>query len=380
MTDRSGSSVAGPARQNHLSKGLWALLWLFAGFVLVQTPPAEVLFSGIASILATVSVGLLQMATYDMVRNGIELRDAASGHAIAVTSACDGHGLMISAAAVVAWLRPRRSELRPWWHIFIVAGGAILAFNLARIILLFVSIGVPTVATAQHLFVAPLLSVLLVAAVAFHASGLSATADVRSPMLWLGVAGVSAILWYLIDKAVSCLAVVPIGNAILWLLPGRLVNSIACDAAGATLVTHAAIAFQPLEVITAEFHPNDFTIALPFIFASLAIRPQPARLLGCIVLSLILFAAAMVLAAITTAHDQAIAAEITTLRGQAFSTPYEPPGELPLALMKAGQNALVHFNLFLLPLMIAAIVGLFNSGGPAARPFEARRPSRRAHR
>lgn len=372
MTDKSGSSVA---PQNHWSNGAWAFLWLIAGFMLVRTPPAEALFLGVASVLATVSAGLLQMGAYDMVRSGIELRDAATGHAIAVTSACDGHGLLISAAAVIAWLQPRSSELRPWWQIFIVAVGAILAFNLARIVLLFVSIGVPMVATAQHLFVAPLLSVLLVAAVAFYASGLSARANIRSPLLWLAVAGLIAILWYLIDEAISCLVVVPISNAILWLLPGRLVNAIACDSAGASLITHAAVALQPLEVITVEFHPSDFTIALPFIVASLAIRPQPVRLLGCIVLSLMLFAAAMALAAMTIAHDQAIAAEIMTLRGQFFSTPYEPAGELLLAVMKAGQNAVVHFNLFLLPLMIAAIVGILNSGGPAARPLEARRRS-----
>lgn len=328
-------------------------LALYAGFLLIQLPALRHLFDLVATLLAATAAALLKLAFYDVLRNGMELRDGLTGHAIAVTSACDGHGLLISLVAAFLWLGSRITAARPLAHILAVAVGAILLFNLLRILALFLSLGAPDVARVQHVYIAPLVSMLLVAGLALHARKLDAAALVRSPAVWLVAAVVIAVLWYPIARATSCGVVVPVGNALLGLLPGRLTEAMTCATSEPTIVTTAVMSASPLTVLTLPFDPADFTLAIPLVLASLLMVRRPWAIVLGVLTSIVLFALAMTLGATTMSHDQAMAAGTTMLAGKTFLQSYAPPGDILIAVLKAMQNTLVHFNLFLLPLVLA---------------------------
>lgn len=374
MIFRPGISHAWPRRQDDWQALALAGCALFAGFLLVQAAVLRHLFDLVAVSLAATAAALLRLAGYDILRTGMELRDRVTDHAIVVTSACDGHGLLISTAAAFLWLRSRTAELRPLLHILAAIIGAILLFNLIRILALFLSLGAADVAYIQHLFVAPLLSVLLVAGLALHARKLDAAAVIRSPVAWLVIALAAAIAWYMIALPAACAVAVPLANALLELLPGRLTETITCAAADPAVTTTAVLSANPLTVLTMAFAPADFMLAAPLVLATLALGRRPARIVIAALLSLGLFSLAMVLGATTMSHDQAIASGVSLLAGKAFMQSYSPPGEFLLALLKAAQNTLVHFNLFLLPLVLAGFVGA------APRKPSPAPPSHRRHK
>jgi hypothetical protein len=83
-------------------------------------------------------------------------------------------------------------------------------------------------------------------------------------------------------------------------------------------------------------------------------------------------AVAMALGVMTAAQDAAATASVNTLMGQDFSMPFVPAGGTLLALMKAAQNAFVHFNLFVLPLYL---LGTIAPASPVV-PVAPRRPLR----
>jgi hypothetical protein len=359
-----------------------AALALFTGFLLVQLPVLRHFFDLVAMLLATTSAMLLRLAGFDMLQTGIEIRDTISGHAIAVTSACDGHGLLISLAAAYLWLGARAvgspaGEARAVVTALAVAVGAILLFNLIRILTLFLSLGALDVAEAQHVYVAPLLSVLLVAGLGLYLRKLQASAVVRSPFIWLALALVFAGIWFLLAPAATCSVVVPVANALLWLLPGRLTEAINCAGTDPAVITSGMLSASPLTVLTTPFQPSDFTLALPLVFAALALGRKPAMIVAGVLTALGLFALAMVLGAVTLSHDQASTAGVTLLAGRTFTQSYAPPGPLVLAFLKAAQNSLVHFNLFILPLVLVHLGGA--AAGSTATP-SASAPRRRRSR
>ena len=355
-------------------------LALFIGFLLVQLPVLRHLFDLVAMLLATTSATLLRLAGFDMLQTGVEIRDVLSGHAIAVTSACDGHGLLISLVATFLWLGSRTDGTRGLAPALAVAIGAILLFNLIRILTLFLSLGALDVAQAQHIYIAPLLSVLLVAGLALHLRKLAAAVVFRSPMLWLLLVLVIAVAWYVVAPAAACSVVTPIANALFWFLPGRLTEAITCAGADPAVITTGVLSASPLTVLTTPFEPSDFTLAMPLVLASLALGRKPAPIIAGALISLGLFALAMALGAVTLSHDQAIAEGVTALAGRTFSQSYTPPGPFLLAVLKAAQNTLVHFNLFLLPLVLAYHSGASASVAPAPRPPVVASRRRRARR
>lgn len=356
MTVSPGIANAWPHESRLWQTALYACAVLLGGFLLVEAPAVVALFGYVAEFLAACAAALLRLAGYDIVRNGTELRDNLTGNAVAVTSACDGNGLLVSAAGAITWLKARSSALRPLALFAVEVTGAILAFNLVRILVLFLSIGAPRVMFLLHLYVAPLLSTVLIAGFALSARMLRPEDLVRSPVLWFAVALAGAAVWYQIDDLVTCAVAVPLSNALLWFIPGDLTRAITCAEPAAMVVTSAALSPHPAAALTAAFHPADFTLATPLIAASLVFRRRTTAIVRGAVISLLLFSLAMTAGAITASHDEAMAAGASMLVTDEFIRPYHPPPLFLLALLKAIQNVLVHFNLFILPLFLAGLM------------------------
>ncbi len=349
MIERRGAPDAAPVPRLVYLSAIVATV-LLAGFLLLQTPPVAAAFRAVSELLALTASAILRTIGYPIMLAGIELRDSVTGHAVAVTQACDGSSLAIAAVAVALWLwKPGKRDL------LLLATTALIAifgFNLLRVVLLFVSIGVPSLLDLQHLYIAPLLSAVLLAGLVLAGLGLTLRDTVRSPMLWLAVVVAAAVAWYPVAETVTCATVAPLANALLWVAPGELERAIVC-APGSTIVsTYGVVAYEPLRVLDVNFYPSDYTLALPLVAASLALATRPWQAVRGALISIALMAVAMTLGAMTASQDAAIGATVTTLMGRGFSAPFTPMGDVPLALMKAAQNALVHFNLFVLPLAL----------------------------
>lgn len=367
MTDRSAGAEQGqPTPQRARQSLLLAILTLLAGFLAVQVPLVDRLFGLLAEFLAVCAAAVLKVLFYPVLRSGVEIRDTVSGHAVTVTTACDGAGLMVSFAGAVAWLGAVRSRLSGPVKAAALAFGLINLFNLLRILALFLSIPAPRLMLGQHLYGAPLLSALLVALLALRARGMRPGDLVGSPVLWLASACAVALLWYPLAERATCLSVVPLANVVLWVTPGNLTREILCTAQQGTVVTSALLPGQGAATVTAPLYPSDFTLALPLVAASLAFRRGNGIRLRGAFLSILLFAAAMAVAAATAAADAAASAGAGMLAFDGMLETFRPQGTLALSLLKSAQNVLVHFNLFLLPLILA---------GPDWLPS---RPARRA--
>ena len=78
-------------------------------------------------------------------------------------------------------------------------------------------------------------------------------------------------------------------------------------------------------------------------------------------------------------HDAATDAGVKLLREGGLVQPYHPPAVMTLALLKAAQNVVVHFNLFLLPMIFARMAALPALPARAQVPAAAKR-SRRGRR
>ncbi|MEP6563958.1 MAG: hypothetical protein ABJB10_02395 [Mesorhizobium sp.] len=361
---------------------IFTLTVLFAGFILLETPLVAALFAIVTNGLAVVAASLLSLIGFDMVRNGVELRDIVSGHAVVVTSACDGSGLIVSFFAMTAWLGGRTNAFpRPVAAILAAVVG-ILAFNLVRVIVLFLSIGTPTLMLAQHLYVAPLLSSVLVAILACNARSLRLADILPSLKIWLGIAFLGALAWYAVSDDVSCMVATPISNAMLWLMPFGVSQSIACSQAGALLTTTGVLSLQPPAFVTTGFYPSDFTLAASLVFASLIAAWWGAglsvpKLFGRVVSSVVLFCVAMTIAALTIGYDAATAARITSVSFNGIVETYHAPSPFLLGALKAAQNMVVHFNLFVLPF---AMAGRHEPAAASSPPLTRRPPDGRSSR
>ncbi len=87
-------------------------------------------------------------------------------------------------------------------------------------------------------------------------------------------------------------------------------------------------------------------------------------------------ALAVTLGAITTGHDAAIAAGARVIGGD--GQVYQPPGQFSFAVLKSVQNVIVHFNLFLLPVVLAAMPAPQPEAPPRAAPQKAKVRRKRA--
>lgn len=339
-------------------------LVLFAGFLFLQTPPLTATFRAVAELLALCAASVLRAAGVPILRTGIELRETVSGHAIAVTQACDGSSLVLASLAVSIWLW--RGGRRDILLVAVAALIAIFAFNLVRMLLLFASIGTPALLEVQHLYIAPLSSAVLVAGIVIVGFGVSLRDMVAAPIVWMAIAAGAAIVWYPLTTLVTCNSAVSLANTWLWIFPGELERAIACRAADAIVSTSAVVGLDPVRVLDVPFYPTDFTLAAPLIIASLAMHRRFLSILCGAVGVLLLFSLAMALGAMSASQDAAVGGNIELLMGLGWRMPFPPMNEFALAMLKAAQNAFVHFNLFLLPL------ALLPSPATAATPTTAR--------
>jgi exosortase/archaeosortase family protein len=325
-------------------------LVLFAGFIFLQTPPLIAAFRAVAELLALCAASVLRATGGDILRTGIEIRDTVRGHAIAVTQACDGSSLVLASLAVAIWLW--RGGRRDLLLVAVAAVIAIFAFNLLRVLLLFGSIGTPVLLEVQHLYVAPLLSAALVSGIVIVGFGISLREMVAGPVAWLAFAAGVAIVWYPLTTLVTCNSAVPLANTWLWLFPGELERAVVCRTSDAIVSTTAVVGLDPVRVLDVPFYPTDFTLAAPLVIASLAMHRRFFPILGGALAALLLFSLAMALGAVSASQDAATAGKVELLMGLGWRIPFVPMNESALAALKAAQNAVVHFNLFLLPLAL----------------------------
>lgn len=349
MIDRR-AAPNGPPIPRQVFLAVTAGLVLLAGFLFLQTPPIAAAFRAVAELLALCAASVLRAAGVPILRTGIELRDTVSGHAVAVTQACDGSSLVLASLAVAIWLW--RGGRRDFLLVAVAALIAIFAFNLVRVLLLFVSIGTPSLLEVQHLYAAPLFSVLLVAGIVIAGFGLSLRETVTAPIIWLAIAVGAAIVWYSLTRLVTCNSAVPLANTWLWLIPGELERAVVCRTTDAIVSTTAVVGVDPVRVLDVSFYPTDFTLAAPLVIASLAMHRRLFPILGGALAALLLFSLAMALGAVSASQDAATAGKVELLMGLGWGIPFVPMNETALAAVKAAQNAVVHFNLFLLPLAL----------------------------
>ena len=170
--------------------------------------------------------------------------------------------------------------------------------------------------------------------------------------MWPGVAAALSIVWYFLAAPSTCAAIVPVANFLIAMLAAPLVSGIGCGAGSAALLTTAATSLNPPSLMILAFSPADFALGAPLVAASLIVCARGWKLALAAIGAILLWALTMTLATITIAHDQATFSDVTALMGESFRRPYHPPGAFATALVKALQNALVHFNLLILPFII----------------------------
>ncbi len=353
-----------------LARTLLCLALIGLGFVAVATDPAQWLFSQVALGIAALSETLLGLFGESLTRDGIVLRDAETGAAVAVTAACDGHGLIVVlVAAMFAWLGWGAGLGRAVFFL-LVAVAAIEAFNVVRVLVLY-GIGPENAAAFEraHYLTFPLASSVFVALLfaaalppALRARGLGAAA-----LIGLLGAGL-AVGWSYLAAPAAEAALVPVADAWLGLFGPDLVAGIRVTDAGPVLETTLVTGRDPVRFATLPLRPADFMLAAPLVAAgALFLLRRPVALVLWLALALLLMALALALGAVTGAHEAAKGTGLVDMMialggGYTSSAVYQPPGAWSLAALKAAQNALVHFNLFVLPFL-----------GPAALTLAGRR-------
>ena len=252
-------------RSSLRSAGIAAIA-LALGFSAILHPAAQDLFQRLAGLLARLAEAGLSLSTFEVMRNGTELRNAVTGFAVDVTRACDGHGILICWAAVLLVL-PGRWQAR----LLAFAAGfvAIQAFNLVRVVVLFAAspAGSPLFDTL-HYFAFPLATSALILALAAW----------RQPHLrWPAVLAVAALcvaapVWFFLSGPLGAALLVPAANAVLAMTAPPEIGSIALRAAGWTVSSDLIQTTQPLRLYLAPQYPGDFALALP----ALAQDAEPA--------------------------------------------------------------------------------------------------------
>ena len=334
-------------RSSLRSAGIAAIA-LALGFSAILHPAAQDLFQRLAGLLARLAEAGLSLSTFEVMRNGTELRNAVTGFAVDVTRACDGHGILICWAAVLLVL-PGRWQAR----LLAFAAGfvAIQAFNLVRVVVLFAAspAGSPLFDTL-HYFAFPLATSALILALAAW----------RQPHLrWPAVLAVAALcvaapVWFFLSGPLGAALLVPAANAVLAMTAPPEIGSIALRAAGWTVSSDLIQTTQPLRLYLAPLYPGDFALALPALAAAGLIA---RRGLGLALIGLAAMPVALALAGIGAIWDIAAAhapvlAAVPAGDGRVRAEAFAPPPDALRSGLKLAQNVIVHFNLLVLPVLI----------------------------
>ena len=304
-----------------------AILFLVIGFALIPTEAARMAFDEIAQGLAWLARPLLALSTPDIRLDGVVLRSAAEGHAVEVTTICDGHGIIVAWAALLATLT---RSWRTGVMALLIGFLTIQALNVLRIVVLFelISAG-ESLFEIAHLYVFPLLTAAVVVVLYCVLAGKPLALRFSVALIL-----VSAI-WFPLRDDIANAVMLPIAQG--WpLIFGN------APFAGATVVGDA------LDVALAEggrfaIYPSDFAIAVPVLLATLAVAPPRWALLA---LALGLMVAGFLLGLHTMAWPRLAAAV--------------PSGDPRLAsqtvvsVAHLAQNVAVHFMLLVPPTILIA--------------------------
>jgi exosortase/archaeosortase family protein len=345
-------------------------LVLILGFCLLQTPIADHVSNFTATLLAVIAEGVLRAAGGHVLRTGTELRQISTGHALSVTEACDGFGILLVYLALAAGLSRAPFPRVGYAKAALAALLVIEAVNLLRIALLYGLLPAQSAGfDITHSYLFPLASALLIAILIGLTGSYLRRENARNTMLWTALAFLAAIAWYFVAAPVTGALLVPVANQ---LLPRTLIESIAQEGGQYWVNTQLVTSLSPLRAASLPFTPEAFSLGVPLLAASLVMAPAPlgskTLIVACAVLSM---TAAMALASITQTYGEAATSGLSQVVGEHGLGPYVPPTDLKRALAAATQNTLVYFNLFVLPFLI-----LFLRAPSAPRPVPANRRRR----
>lgn len=333
------------------------LVLLALGFLAVATDPAEWVFRQVALAIAAAAELILGLLGNPVLREGIVLRHTGTDSAVAVTAACDGHGLLIPlAAALLAF--PVVGRRAGWLLLGIpLAFLAIELFNAARVAILF---GIdPQNASAferAHYIAFPIASAIFLALIA--ASMLPAR--FRGPATRrLLVAGALCVPltagWMLAGEDIARAILVPVAKFWLALIGPEMSGGFATEGGTLVATTHLVTGRNPIRHLTLPLRPADFALALPLVLAMAALLwRRPAALIAMLAAALALTSLAFALGTVVQLHKAAIASDLTDMILPGMlerRASYHPPGTIAMAFLAAAQNAIVHFNLLVLPFL-----------------------------
>ena len=340
---------------------------LAVGFGFLQTPLAANLSNALASALAALAQPALTLVDPSVVRSGAELRSLANGHALLVTEACDGLGIVN--VCFSALLAGHTLQKRSTFASFACIGFLSIQFmNLVRILMLFALMPASSSGfSLAHYFIFPLVSVALVAGLLWRF--LSPAAPVCRPgITWLCLAAIASIFWYAIAEDVTNFTVLPFANAITQWVPGSPIDSLSRVGERAEIRTLLAVSTNPTRLAVLPTVPSDFALSLPLLVASLfAARPPGLRFIVFGSVFLVLSAVAMTLAAHTTVFEASIQAGVSKIALGSSILAYEPPPSWQRGVIAIAQNTMVHFNLFALP-FLPLLLGTGDSQTPKLKP------------
>lgn len=310
---------------------------LAAGFAAVDSAAGRAVGDLVAQGLALPAGPLLHLLGIETLRSGVELR-TADGWAIRVSEVCDGMGLVVALAAVLAARAPgwRRGLRRA-----AIGVAAIQGFNLLRILALVLALEhAPEAFDRLHLEVFPWLTVALIGALALPPARLAQLAAIMLPL---------AVLWHWLAEPASALLVPP-ANLLLAALAPAEVGAIARTTAAWSVGSGFLASEHPVTLFRAPIWPADFTLALP-VLAAAALRT--GRVAGLAAAPLLMLAA-LALGAVTAVWGLATGPMVLLHpdgTGAFLPLPYARP-EIALVLVRLAQNVLVHFTLLVLPFLM----------------------------
>lgn len=316
-----------------------ALAVLAAGFAFADSSAGQALSDAVAGALAVAVAPLLHLFEPGILRQGTELR-SPDGWAIRVGAVCDGHGLAISLAAGLAALRGGLARLA-------LGLAAIQVFNLLRIAVLALLLAqAPAAFDTVHAGIFPFLTVALLAFCLLPAARAARLVLIALPLtaLWLPLADLLS------------LPLAKAADLLLSALPAPEIGRLAQRAGGWSLGTNLLASAEggQVSLYLAPLRPADFALGAPVVLAAVLLARRP----GGLALAAVTFPLALIAGAFTAVWSLAEAHAPATLlvpdgSGAFLPVDFTPPAAAQ-ALVRLAQNALVHFNLLVLPLLIAA--------------------------
>ncbi len=318
------------------------------GFALLSLPVIQNAFDALATLLASVSAFILGLAGYDITQTGTELRDQLQGFAIEVTEACDGHGLIISWAAILMIVRATMLKRLIY---FAVGFLVVQIFNLIRIVVLYVAAPAgTTLFDTFHFYLFPLLTALMLVALVT-----SMMPRLRPQAVLVAVlSSVLAVAWYFAGEPITVVTALPLAEWMNVVLGYAEIGQISNSDTGWRIGSQLVQSQEPLRLYISPLYPADFTLAMPLLIAAVVVVRSGYLYLVLAILGMVV---ALSLGSHTEIWNIALLKEVkfsivSLGNGKAALTAYEPPSNLVIDCFRLMQNTIVHLILLVLPALI----------------------------